>query len=313
MKGNYSGKETVYFSINPTGENPAKVETKPYSITGDKISITDTSGNSNLSAAYDKSGAKPSIRVMYEDTVLKEGKDYTLKYSGNNKYPAPKASVTITGKGNYTSKMILPITVTQRPFSEGAGITVVAMDKAEGKKAGQYTTTVKVFDSEGKILKAGTDYDKKITYLKDGVELAKTDYPKAGDEITVRVTGKGGYTDNSIETTYNIVPAGQVNDISKATIKINNQPYNKGKSISITDQSMFSQAYIGKNKSPLILSTDGGETGDFMVVPGSYSKNTNKGTAKVTFMGINGYTGTKTVSFSIGSRSLKDIWFGWRR
>ncbi len=313
MKGNYSGKETVYFSINPTGENPAKTDIKPYSITGDKISITDTSGNSNLSAVYDKSGAKPSIRVMYEDTVLKEGKDYTLKYSGNTKYPASKASVTITGKGNYTSMKTIPITVTQRPFSEGAGITVVATDKAEGKKAGQYTTAVKVFDSEGKLLKAGTDYEKKIIYLKDGVELTKTDYPKAGDEITVRVTGKGGYTKGFIDTTYNIVSAGQVNDISKATIKIKNQTYNKGKVITITDQSMFSQAYIGKNKSPLTLSTDGGVTGDFMVVPGSYSKNTNKGTAKVTFMGINGYTGTKTVSFSIGTRSLKDIWFGWIR
>ncbi len=313
MKGNYSGKETVYFSINATGTNPDKPKPEQYPITGDKITITDTSGNSVLTAAYDKSGAMPALRLIYEDTILKEGRDYSLKYSGNTKYPVTKASVTITGMGNFNGKKIIPFTVTQRPFSTAAGISVVATDKAEGKKAGQYATTVKVFDSEGKLLKAGTDYEKTITYLKDGAELTKTDFPKAGDAITVRVTGKGGYTNNSIEATYNIVSAGQVNDIGKATFKIKPQQYNKGTAVTISEQEMFDQAFIGKGKTPLKLSTDRGVTGDFMVVPGSYTKNTTKGTAKVTFMGINGKTGTKTVSYSIGTRSVKDIWYGWIR
>ena len=313
MKGNYSGKETVFFSIHESGYNNETENEETYSIGGDKIRITDNAGNPVLSAYYNKSGAKPSIRVMYESTVLKEGKDYTLKYSANTTYPAKKASVTITGIGNYTNKKTIPITITQRPFSEGAGITVVATDKVEGKKAGQYTTTVKVFDSEGKLLKAGTDYDKKISYFKAGTELTKTDYPKAGDVITVRITGKGGYSNSYIEANYNILASGEVNDIGKATFKIKNQTYNKGKAITITSQDMFEQAFIGKGKTPLKLSTDGGETGDFMVVPGSYVKNTAKGTAKVTLMGINGKTGTKTVSYNIGARSLKDIWFGWIR
>ena len=310
MKGNYSGKETVYFSINQTGNIPVNPQAQSYPITGEKIKITDTSGNPALSAAYNKNGVQPAIRVMYEDTVLKEGRDYTLKFAGNTKYPATKASVTITGKGNYTSKKTVPITVLQRPFTESEGITVVASDKAEGKKAGQYATTVKVFDSEGKLLKAGTDYDAKIVYCKNGSELTKTDFPKAGDKITIQVTGKGGYTNSVIETTYSIHAQGEVKDIGKATLAIKTQAYNKGKAVTIDSQDKFDKAFIGKTKTPIKLSTDGGTTGDFMVIPGSYSKNTNNGTAKVTFVGINGYTGTKTVSYKIGVRSIKDIWYG---
>jgi hypothetical protein len=61
---------------------------------------------------------------------------------------------------------------------------------------------------------------------------------------------------------------------------------------------------VNKQKEYLVL----GE--DFEVVPGSYVKNINKGTAKVAFRGINGYGGTKTVSFKIGQRSISDHWNG---
>ncbi len=131
--------------------------------------------------------------------------------------------------------------------------------------------------------------------------------------ITVLVTGRGGYSEDTVEATYTILPAGTVNDISKATIKIKNQSYNKGNPICITSQDQLLQATIGKGKTPLKLSTDGGETGDLMVVPGSYVANKYKGTAQVTFMGIGNYSGTKTVKFKIGTRSILDIWFGWAR
>ncbi len=313
MKGNYSGKQTVYFSIiqsGESGEDPNNDVTKPYPMTGDKISITDLQGNTELSAVYKKGGAKPGIRIIYENTILKEGRDYVLKYTGNTKYPAKKATVTITGKGRFTGKIKKEFSVTQRAFSESEGITVVASDVSVGKKAGQYKTKVKVFDSEGKLLKAGTDYDKNILYLKDGTEMTKTDFPKADDIITVRVTGKGGYSESYIETTYKVLDKKQIKDISKATIKIKPQSYNKGIPVLITSQNQLSTATIGKAKTPLILCTDDFTTGDFKVVPGSYVKNSAKGTAKVTFMGTNGYTGVKTVTYKIGARSLVDWWKG---
>ncbi len=293
------------------GERRITFNIKAYPMTGDKVSVTSSDGREELTAQYQKGGAKPAVRVMFGATVLKEGRDYTLKYSGNTKYPATKATVTITGKGNFASKASKGFSVAPRAFTAENGIKVIATDKAYSKKANQYATTVKVFDYDGKLLKAGTDYDKKIVYLKDGAILDKKSHPEAGDVITVSVTGKGGYSSDSIETTYRILEAGATNDLSKATIKIKNQDYNKGKPVFITSQEQLGQATIGKQKTALFLSTDGGATGDFMVVPGSYVNNRNKGTAQVTFMGINGTSGTKTVKYKIGARSILDIWFGW--
>ena len=73
-----------------------------------------------------------------------------------------------------------------------------------------------------------------------------------------------------------------------------------------TETNGLKNAYItvNKQKEYLVL----GE--HFEVVPGSYVKNINKGTAKVTFRGINEYGGTKTVSFKIGQRSIIDYWQG---
>ena len=95
--------------------------------------------------------------------------------------------------------------------------------------------------------------------------------------------------------------------VSKATIQISNQKYT-GNPVVITEQGQFvtGKVYIkiGKMKKTLVL----GE--DIEVVPESYAKNVNKGTAKVTFWGINEFGGTKTVSYKIGSRSISECWMG---
>jgi hypothetical protein len=250
---------------------------------------------------------------MHGENLLRVNRDYTVKYSGNTGYPASKATVVVSGKGNYSGKISKSFTVYRRAFSKTDGINVIATDVPYSPKAGKYTTTVKVFDNDGKLLKAGTDYEKKLVYQKEGETLDSKSHPAAGDVITVLVTGRGGYSEDTVEATYTILPAGTVNDISKATIKIKDQSYNKGNPICITSQDQLLQATIGKGKTPLKLSTDGGETGDLMVVPGSYVANKYKGTAQVTFMGIGNYSGTKTVKFKIGTRSILDIWFGWAR
>ncbi len=293
------------------GERRITFSIKAYPMTGNQIGIAASDGSSDLTAEFAKAGAKPKLRVMFGDRILKEGRDYALKYSGNTVYPARSAKVTITGKGNFSGSTAKGFTVTPKAFSESNGIHVIATDKPYAKKAGKFSTTVKVYDREGKLLKAGTDYEKKIGYYLNGIELTNTSHPQEGDVITVKVTGRGGYSADTIESTYRILPSGTSNDLSKATIKIKNQSYNKGKAVYITSQDQFTMAVIGKQNTPLTLSNDGGVTGDFEVVPGSYVKNKNKGTAQVTFRGVGKYSGLKTVKFSIGARSILDIWFGW--
>jgi len=61
---------------------------------------------------------------------------------------------------------------------------------------------------------------------------------------------------------------------------------------------------VGSEKKVLTL----GE--DIEVMPDSYIKNINIGTAKVTFRGINEFGGEKTVGYKIGTRSIADFWKG---
>ena len=298
-----------------TGEKRIKVKIAPRPM--DSAVVTGSDGSETLSAVYSKAGAKPeNLTVTVEGRTLKEGRDYTVKYSGNTKYSGTgdksdsDGKLTVAGKGNYKGSKSFMFKITRRPFTENSGINVNVADMPYSDKAGKFMSGVKVYDSEGKLLKAGTDYEKEIRYeAADGTELNKTSTPGEGDVITVKVTGKGGYTNDTISATYKILKAGEVNDISKAKISIDPVAYRSGKVILTGDDASHVHASIGKDKKILTFSTDGVD-GDFMVLPGSYENNDKKGTAKVTFVGINNYSGSKTVTVKIGARSLLDWWKG---
>ncbi len=309
------GEEGANSSYSFTGEKRVTVKINQCPINA--AAITGTDGTENLSAIFNKAGAKPEgLAVTINGNVLKAGRDYTVKYSGNTSFVGTgdestrQGKLTITGKGNYKGSKSVSFKITKRPFTKEAGVIVTATDIPQAAKAGKYTTTVKVYDSEGKLLKAGTDYEKNIVYTLDGVNaLDKTSFPQAGDVVTVKVTGKGGYCADVYSTTFRILESGASNDISKAKITIDSFAYNRGTIVLTGDNASHVKATIGKAKTPLAFSTDG-TTGDFCVVPGSYVGNDKKGTAKVTFIGINGFSGTKTVSFKIGTRSLAEWWKG---
>ena len=249
-------------------------------------------------AVYSKGGAIPEVHVFWNDKELKAGTDYTLKYT-NNKKAGIDGSVKITFKGNFKGSYEQPFKIAQKDI---AAVNITAKDLVY--KKGKYQSTPVLKDTDGKTLKAGVDYEKTYEYtgnIIDGDAQPDT-------EITVTVTGKGNYT-GTVSATYHILETGR--DISKATFKIANQEYT-GNELEITDMSQFTEtnglknAYItvNKQKEYLVL----GE--HFEVVPGSYVKNINKGTAKVSFRGINGYGGTKTVTFKIGQRSIQEYWKG---
>lgn len=307
------GKEGADSEYSFVGEKIVNFRIDPMPI--DQAEVT-YSGDPLLAIAkYDKSGAKlTGLIVKVRGKVLKEGRDYIAKYSanttfvGNGTYSNSNPKLVLTGKGNYKNSKNVNLWIEKKSFSAKSGITVVPMDRYAGKKPGDYATTVKVFDSEGKLLKAGVDYEKEIKYYTaDGNEAGKDTLPVAGEELTVSVTGKGGYTDAVIKASYRILNTGEVSDISKASISIDPISYVRGY-VSLTESNADKvHAVIGKDKKPLTFSTDG-VNGDFMVLPGSYVNNNKAGSAKVTFVGINGYSGIKTVSFKIGTRSIVDWW-----
>ena len=124
---------------------------------------------------YTGNAITQEFRVYHHKTLLKEGTDYTVKYANNTN--AGKATITITGKGNYQGTLQEYFTIEKAQVNND-NLTIVL-----SKHAGTYfdgfgdvylykfnnsvqKPTVTVYFN-GKKLKANTDY--KVRYLKDDI------------------------------------------------------------------------------------------------------------------------------------------------
>ena len=265
---------------------------------------------------YAKGGVKPELIVTFQtesgDVLqLKEGVDYTVTYKnnkalndGSNEKKLP--SVTIKGKGNFTGtyKEVLPFTIVAQDISK---LTLTAADKVYRNKGNIYTTKVTVTDLDGKVLNAGTDYEKTLlyTYKEDttlddgtvrtaGTVIDKKDIIPAGTVICVTVTPKGSYTGEPLTGEYAI----KTYDISGAAVTIPAQIYT-GKPITLdkTDPKQITVKVKGKVVDP----------DQFEIV--SYRNNVAKGTATVIIRGKDNYGGTKKVTFKINAK--KFLWWSF--
>ena len=265
---------------------------------------------------YAKGGAKPELSVTFKtesgDVLqLKEGVDYTVTYKnnkalndGSNEKKLP--SVTIKGKGNFTGtyKEVLPFTIVAQDISK---LTLTAADKVYRNKGNVYATKVTVTDLDGKVLNAGTDYEKTLlyTYKEDttlddgtvrtaGTVIDKKDIIPAGTVICVTVTPKGNYTGEPLTGEYAI----KTYDISGAAVTIPAQIYT-GKPITLdkTDPKQITVKVKGKVVDP----------DQFEIV--SYRNNVAKGTATVIIRGKDNYGGTKKVTFKINAK--KFLWWSF--
>ena len=256
---------------------------------------------------YEKGGSKPKPIVRFGNTVLVEGKDYTLTYKNHTKVndgsdPKKIPTVILKGKGNFSGSISLNYTIEAQSLSE---LTISVPDKVYTNKKNAYKSTPKLVDLNGKVLSVGIDYEKTFEYTyKDETVLADgtirevgdivgtSDIVPAGTVIVVTVSGKGNYeTDTILQGEYRIVEA----NLSNASVKISAQTYN-GEEICLSKEDITVK--IGK----VIL-----EDSDYEIV--SYENNINKGKAKVTIKGVGNYGGTKTITFTIKAKGL--LWW-WR-
>lgn len=319
--GGYIGTKRQSFKIISSGIED-KIE-GGITVENINVSFKDISNVQNgvYIAPYMKGGAAPEVIVTSDGKTLLSGKDYTVSYL-NNKKPAlstdAKApAVVVKGKGNYTGSKQIPFSIVAKTLTNDNGIRVIAADKIVSTKKNGYRQRFKVYDADGKALGTG-DYEKETaTYTLIQTEnadgtiteknelLNKDSVVPAGSVIRITVQGRGIYADGSATGTYRILNTGY--DISKATIQISNQPYT-GEPVMITEQGQFKEGKVyvkvGKEKRVLTLGQD------IEVVSDSYLRNTNRGTAKVTFRGINDFGGMKTISYRIGVRSIADFWKG---
>jgi endoglucanase len=150
------------------------------SIEGCTITIPTTLYN------YDGKAKKPTVTVEYGTKTLKKDTDYTVKYSNNTN--AGTATVTITGKGNYTGSVKKTFTIRKLAASK-LKFSIDSKKTYTGSKVNA-AVTVKY---GSKTLKKGTDYT--VTYSNN----------KSIGTAKAKITLKGNYRGTKT-LTYTIIP-----------------------------------------------------------------------------------------------------------
>ena len=261
-------------------------------------------------AEYAVKGAVPeTLTVTYKGTLLKSGKDYTVKY-GNNKKAGQQGTITVTGKGNYAKKSKVPATYNIKKL-DLSKIQIKAVTAYDGIKAGKVKVTVT--DENGTALKPA-EYDV-IRYkvietqgVKSvGEPIADTEVLTADmKSIYVQVKAKDSSLnlENATDITKNLEQAEFAvgKNIAKAKItlakdKDTGKPLTKeytGSRITLKDSELI--VTMKDEADPL----KPGE--DYQVV--SYENNLNKGTATAVIKGNGKYSGTKTVKFKIVQKEM---------
>lgn len=262
---------------------------------------------------YAKGGAKPQPVIIHSDNgvirSLREGVDYTLKYSNNTaKYSTLSGSTStrstkiptlkITGIGNYTGTITENYDINVQDIGK---LEITVADKAYNrkKKGNYYYSVPKVYDFDGKLLKSDKDYTVKYTDEATGQEIGKTDTVENGTQIRVTVTAKEDSSyEGTLSRTYYVRDAKDVKDISKVK-------YDK----------IAAQQYTGSSIEPEVkLYTLTGKTKNYLTeedyeIIGNYN-NIKRGTATVLIRGTGAYSGTKSITFKITPADNKLIWFG---
>lgn len=164
--GNYTGTITRTFTIRTASIPASAVGSVP-------------------AQTYTGAALTPKPTVKVGATTLREGADYTLSHKNNTN--AGTASVTVTGKGNYTGDVTKTFTIAKRSIS---GATVSVATQTYTGSALTPKPTVKVGST---TLREGADYS--LSY-KNNTNVGTA---------TVTITGKGNYTDTR-PATFRIEP-----------------------------------------------------------------------------------------------------------
>lgn len=280
---------TATVTITGTG-NYMGTATKNYTITACNIGKARV-GLSKSSYTYDGKEKKPAVTVILDKKKLTEKIDYTVKHSDNTK--AGTATVTVTGKGNYTGTVkasftILPEKKDKKSISK-ATVTLKKTSYAYDGKTKKPAVTVKL----GKTtLKANKDYT--VSY-KGNKNIGKA---------TVTIMGKGSYT-------------GKVTKTFKITAKKGTSFTVDGNKFKITNATQVSFNGVKNTKATRVVIPAtvkiGGKNFKVTSVAASALKNKTKVTsvtlgANVTAIGSNAFYGCKKLgTITIKSAKLKTV------
>ncbi len=247
-KGNFKGTTSKTFSISARA-------------------MSDTSVANVSSQTYTGNGISPLPTITYNNKTLKKDTDYTLSYSNN--INAGTATITITGKGNFTGTTSKTFSISARAMSD----TSVANISSQ-TYTGNVISPLPTITYNNKTLKKDTDYT-----------LSYSNNINAGT-ATITITGKGNFAGTTSKTFS--ISARAMSDTSVANIS--------------------SQTYTGNVISPLPTITYNNKTlkkdTDYTL---SYSDNINAGTATITITGKGNFTGMTETTFIITQKSAEKL------
>ena len=248
-KGNFKGTTSKTFSISARA-------------------MSDTSVANVSSQTYTGNGISPLPTITYNNKTLKKDTDYTLSYSNN--INAGTATITITGKGNFTGTTSKTFSISARAMSD----TSVANISSQ-TYTGNVISPLPTITYNNKTLKKDTDYT-----------LSYSNNINAGT-ATITITGKGNFAGTTSKTFS--ISARAMSDTNVVNIS--------------------SQTYTGNVILPLPTITYNNKTlkkdTDYTL---SYSDNNiNAGTATITITGKGNFTGMTSMTFIITQKSAEKL------
>lgn len=232
----------------------------------DAAAVTNCTVSGLTAKTYTGKAQTQSITVKYRNKTLKNGKDYTVSYQNN--INAGTAYVIIKGKGSYSGTVKRSFTI--KP-------AIIYKQCAFYKIASQYYT--------GSQIKPVPKIKNGTTTLKNGTDFTLT-YQNNVNKGTAKVyiKGKGNYS-GSCSLTFSIT----ARPVSTLKITVPSATYNgKAQKPAVT---VKYNNYKFKNGTDYTL---------------SYKNNTKIGTATVTVKGKGKLSGTKSVTFKINAKPIKN-------
>jgi uncharacterized repeat protein (TIGR02543 family) len=320
--GSYTGTIVKTYKINPVKADKSgvviadldeSVAKNGKSYTSSGVTIGD-----DLTVKY-YPGLKSAEEIQSGSTALTltEGKDYKITYTGNKKAGTAKYKVNFLGNYKGTAAISGQFEVNRVTLSDKTeGLEITVPDKVY-KKAGIYKSAPYV-TINGVALKS-SDYtvtyylDEKLETEMKGKSTVSIPASDTSATVWVKIVGKGNYLSDDAtayaKASYQVRSQSGADtvDLSKAriTIKDGQKKLTKteytGKEIEPT---VVVEVKNGKKWDIVPEISEGSTTANYTV---TYVNNVNKGKATVVVTGAGNYVGSKTATFSIVAKNVKNL------
>ena len=275
-KGNYSGKETIYFKIKP-------------------INIQEDGGITveNLLKSYNKKIQKPQPEVFYNGQKMKKNTHYTISYpstaEGKEVYKDPgEYIIRIIGKGNYSGEKDVSFVIAEKEkiLLSQARISSVSNQSYTGEK-------IIIASEDIKVTYKGQRIDSRF------YEVICEDKDVGNATLTIRA--RDDIENNPYMGEKKIMFKITGTPIKNAVINgIPSSVIYTGKEITVDNHESFHNFSVTLN-GKLVEPTDDQGKANYSI---TYSNNINKGTAIIIVTGKNQYTGSVKKTFAIRALNL---------